>query len=78
MATEQNRCAETQHLLSGSSLKLAVRQAGIQRLVGDVSKVPTKFRKYIFFLAFAQHFPSWEAGLLAPCAFKVCLAQPRQ
>ncbi len=24
MATKQNRCAETQHLLSGSSLKLAV------------------------------------------------------
>jgi hypothetical protein len=37
MATEQNRCAETQHLLSSSSLKLAFRQAGAQRLVGDVS-----------------------------------------
>ncbi len=33
MATEQNRCAETQRLLSGSSLKLAFRQAGVQGLV---------------------------------------------
>jgi hypothetical protein len=27
--------------------------------------VPAEFRKYFF--AFAQHFPSWEAGLSAPC-----------
>jgi hypothetical protein len=37
MASEQNRCAETQRLLIGSSLKLVFRQAGAQRLVGDVS-----------------------------------------
>jgi hypothetical protein len=30
MATEQNRCAETQHLLGSSSLKLAFHQIGAQ------------------------------------------------
>jgi hypothetical protein len=30
------------------------------------------------YFAFAQHFPSWEARLSAPCVFKVCLVQPRQ
>jgi hypothetical protein len=54
MAAEQNRSAETQHLLGGSSLKLAFRQAGAQRLVGNVSTevfhpiVPAKFQKDIF------------------------------
>jgi hypothetical protein len=37
MAVEQNRCTETQRLLDGSSLKLAFREAGVQRLDGDVS-----------------------------------------
>jgi hypothetical protein len=54
MAAEQNRCAETQRLLGGSSLKIAFRQAGAQHLVGEVSTgvfcpiVPAKFRKDIF------------------------------
>jgi hypothetical protein len=49
MATEQNSCAETQHLLGRTSLKLAFRQAGAHRLAGDVSTgvfrpiVPQKF-----------------------------------
>jgi hypothetical protein len=37
MTTKPNHCAETQRLLSSSSLKLAFQQAGVQRLVGDVS-----------------------------------------
>jgi hypothetical protein len=51
MAAEQNRCPETQRLLSGTSLKVAFRQTGAQRLAGDVSTgnfrpiVPLKFRK---------------------------------
>ncbi len=54
MAAERNRCAETQRLLGGSYLLLAFRQAGTQRLPGDVSTgifrpiVPKKFRKDIF------------------------------
>jgi hypothetical protein len=54
MAAEQNRCPEMQHLLGGTSLKLAFRQTGHQRLAGDVSTdnlhliVPLKFRKTIF------------------------------
>jgi hypothetical protein len=54
MAAEQNRCAETQRLLGGTSHKLAFRQTGAQRLAGDVSTgtfcpvVPLKFRKDIF------------------------------
>jgi hypothetical protein len=54
MAAEQNRCPETQRLLGGTSLKLAFRQTGAQRLAGDVSTgnfcpiVPLKFRKNIF------------------------------
>jgi hypothetical protein len=54
MATEQNRCAETQRLLGGSSLQLAFRLAGAQRLAGDVSTgvfhpiVPQNFLKDIF------------------------------
>ncbi len=54
MAAEQNHCPETQHLLGGTSLKLAFRQTGAQRLAGDVSTgnfrpiVPLKFRKNIF------------------------------
>jgi hypothetical protein len=37
MAAKQNRCLETQRLLGGTSLKLAFRQTGAQRLAGDVS-----------------------------------------
>jgi hypothetical protein len=54
MAIEQNRCTETQHLLGGSSLKLAFRQIGTQYLARDVSTgvfhpiVPQNFRKTIF------------------------------
>jgi hypothetical protein len=54
MAAEQNRCRETQRLLGGTSLKLAFRRTGAQRLAGDVSTgnfhpiVPLKFRKTIF------------------------------
>jgi hypothetical protein len=53
MAAEQNRCPETQRLLGGTSLKLAFRQTGTQRLAGDISTgtfrpiVPLKFRKDI-------------------------------
>jgi hypothetical protein len=52
MAAEQNRCPETQR--PGTSLKLAFRQTGTQRLAGDVSTgnfhpiVPLKFRKNFF------------------------------
>jgi hypothetical protein len=54
MAVEQNRSPETQRLLGGTSLKLAFRQTGAQRLAGDISTgtfcpiVPLKFRKDIF------------------------------
>jgi hypothetical protein len=54
MAAKQNCCPETQRLLGGTSLKLAFRQTGAQRLGGDVSTgnfcpvVPLKFRKTIF------------------------------
>jgi hypothetical protein len=54
MAAKQNRCLETQRLLGGTSLKLALYQTGAQRLAGDVSTgnfypiVPLKFRKNIF------------------------------
>ncbi len=54
IAAEQSRCPETQHLLGGTSLKLAFRQTGAQRLAGDISTgnfrptVPLKFRKDIF------------------------------
>jgi hypothetical protein len=54
MATEQNRCPETQRLLGGTSLKLAFCQTGAQRLAGVVSTgnfrpiVLLKFRKTIF------------------------------
>ncbi len=54
MAAEQNSCPETQRLLGGTSLKLAFRQTGAQRLAGDVSTgnfrpvVPLKFRKKHF------------------------------
>jgi hypothetical protein len=37
MAVEQNCCLETQRLLGSTSLKLAFRQTGAQRLAGDVS-----------------------------------------
>jgi hypothetical protein len=68
MATEQNHCVDMQILLGGSSLKIVFRQAGAQRLDGDVSAgvfhpiVSAKFRKKRFF-AFAQHFPPWETCL---------------
>ncbi len=51
MAAEQNCCAKMKRLLGGTSLKLAFRQTGAQRLVGDVSTgvfrpiVSLKFRK---------------------------------
>jgi hypothetical protein len=54
MAAKQNLYPEMQHLLGGTSLKLAFRQTGIQHLAGDVSTgnfhpiVPLKFRKNIF------------------------------
>ncbi len=54
MAAMQNRCLETQRLLGGTSLKLAFRQTGAQRLAGNISTgnfrpiVPLKFRKDIF------------------------------
>ncbi len=56
MAAEQNRCPETQRLLGVTSLKLAFRQTGAQRLAGDVSTgtfrpiVPLKFRKTFLIL----------------------------
>jgi hypothetical protein len=68
MATEQNHCAEMQHLLCSSSFKLAFRQAGIQRLFGDVSTgvfypiVPATLRKDIFL---HLHSISHTAGRLA-------------
>ncbi len=37
MAAEQNHCAETQRLLSRSSLKIVFQQAGAQRLIVDIS-----------------------------------------
>jgi hypothetical protein len=37
MASKQHRCPETQRLLGGTSLKLAFRQKGTQRLAGDIS-----------------------------------------
>jgi hypothetical protein len=54
MAAEQNRCPEMQHLLGGTSLKLAFCQTGAQCLAGDVSTgnfrliVPFKFRRKKF------------------------------
>ncbi len=54
MAAKQTRCAETQHLLRGSSLKLAFCQTGTQCLAGNISTgvfrpiVPLRFRKHIF------------------------------
>jgi hypothetical protein len=51
MAAKQNRCPETQRLLGGTSLKLAFRQTGAQRLAGDISTgtfcpiVPLKSKK---------------------------------
>jgi hypothetical protein len=54
MAAEQNRCAETQRLLGGTSLQLAYRQVGAHRLAGDMSTgvfrpiLPAKFRRDIF------------------------------
>ncbi len=53
IAAKQNRCPKMQRLLGGTSLKLASRQPGAQRLVGDISTgnfrpiVPLKFRKTI-------------------------------
>ncbi len=71
MAAEQNSCAETQRLLSGTSLKLAFCQTGAHRLAGDVSigvlphcptKIPSRYN-----LKFTQHFSSREACLPSPC-----------
>jgi hypothetical protein len=55
MAAEQNRCAETQHLLGGTSLKLAFCQTGTQCQGGDVSTSvfrPIVPLKLIFLLIF--------------------------
>jgi cleavage and polyadenylation specificity factor subunit 1 len=68
MATEQNHCAEMQHLLCSSSLILAFQQAGVLRLVGDVSTgvfcpiIPAKLLKDIFL---HLHSISYPAGRLA-------------
>jgi hypothetical protein len=67
MAAEQNHCAETQRLLSGSSLQLAFRPAGAQRLAADVSTgifhpIAPKNSEKTFF-PFSQHFTSREARL---------------
>jgi hypothetical protein len=80
MATEENHCAETQRLLCGTSLKLAFRQTGAQRLADDVSTgvfrqiVPLKYRKDIF-----AHFHNvahpWEAWLLLYIFIQVCAAR---
>ncbi len=70
MAPEQNRCAETQRLLGSSSLQLAFRQAGTQRLAGDDSTgvfrpiVPQKMRKYIFSIFTTFHI---QGGLPGAC-----------
>ncbi len=59
MATEQNRCAEMQRLLGGTSLKLAFRQTGVQRLADDISTivfhpiVPLQFRKIFLTISMA-------------------------
>jgi hypothetical protein len=37
MAAVQNRCAEPHRLLGGTSLNLAFRQTGAQRLAGNIS-----------------------------------------
>ncbi len=56
IAAEQNPCLETQHLLGGTSLKLAFCPTGAQRLAEDVSTgnfrpiVPLKFRKVILII----------------------------
>jgi hypothetical protein len=71
MAAKLNHCAETQHLLGGSSFKLTLRQAGAHRLVSDVSIkvfcpiVPAKFRKEFFCICTA--FPTlggWPLDIL--------------
>jgi hypothetical protein len=74
ITAEQNCCLETQHLLVSSSLTIAFRQAGIQRLVGDVSTgvfcpmVPEKLRKDIFFhlhnISHPGKLASWWLGVL--------------
>jgi hypothetical protein len=40
MAAKQNRCPEMRRLLGGTSLKLALRQTGAQRLAGDMHFSP--------------------------------------
>jgi cleavage and polyadenylation specificity factor subunit 1 len=54
MAAEQVRCAETQRLLGGSSIKVVSRREGQHDLLGDISTgefriiVPLTFRKQVF------------------------------
>jgi hypothetical protein len=70
MAVEHNRCTEMQHLLGGSSLKLAFQQAGAQRLVGNISMevfhpiVPAKLKNNIFLhlhsISHAGRLASWR------------------
>jgi hypothetical protein len=79
MAAEQNHCTETQRLLGGLSLKLAFQQQALnvwlvmfpREFFVRSSRIPERN-----FFAFAQHFPSWEACLLASCVFYVCLVCP--
>jgi hypothetical protein len=65
MAAEQSRCAETQRLLGGTSLKLAICQTSTQRLAGKVSTGvfkpigPLEFRKDIY-----AHFHNAHPGRL--------------
>jgi hypothetical protein len=52
--------AKTQHLLGGSSLTIAFKKVGNQRLVADVSGifclvVPTKYQKDIFSICTIFH-----------------------
>jgi hypothetical protein len=70
MAAEQNRCAETQRLLGGSSLQLAFRQAGTQCLAGYIltgifsPHCSTDIQKRHLF-PFSQYFTSGEVRLPA-------------
>jgi hypothetical protein len=68
MAAEQNRCPETQRLLGGTSLKLAFRQTGAQRLAGDIStgtfRPPPQIPKG-YFCPFPQCHSPREARLLS-------------
>ncbi len=61
MAAKQNHCLETRCLLGGTSLTIALKKVGNQRLVGDVSTgifhpvAPTKYQKDIFSICTISH-----------------------